>query len=260
MNRNFVIFSSILFAVVSCGKPKTQGLVPSGSQGGTLLGGNSLNVAEVVTNSTAADLQNFSNPGVLDGLPGAFAFSGGAGFMTATPACVTVQHNGTPQDRDDVYTFDCKSDKGSLTGTVEVKESMSQTGGQFEVIIDLAASDAAGDSRTVKSDLTVVRGTDGSVQISKQMDETTKKGTDTLELIGKATFSLTPDQTGGSVVIDSTLEVVKNGTDEGTFSVTSNGLHFSSCGFDTVSIEIKSPSHDITVTFDGCGQHTVTGN
>jgi hypothetical protein len=224
-------------------------------------------LANQVADSATSDIQNATSAGGVtttqSTLPFAFAGVDISDSVSGAKTCVTVDvKSDTANDFDVVWTFACPTE----TGTVELSRLTNAAGATDTLDTDLKQTYLAGTLADDADDsLVVTKSSSGVLTLVKQFDDTlTDDGSD-YESKGQANDSFTPDNAanpsaGGDVDLNSSLEFSKNGALINSFTVASTDLHISTCGFDSGSIETKSASDDIVVTYSACGEFSITVN
>ncbi|NJL26004.1 MAG: hypothetical protein HC902_13120 [Calothrix sp. SM1_5_4] len=123
---------------------------------------------------------------------------------------------------------------------------------------DIDLSSPSGATRSIQSSYSVTFVLGGAVTVEKEFDHVFSKDADTYQYKGKSKYVANPST--GDLAISSEISYLKNGSDIGSYTISSSDLHASFCGLDKGSIELKNASHHYVLTISGCGQHTLTDN
>jgi hypothetical protein len=276
MKTKYLILALLGIALSSCGHTSSSSPGVADASISSTSTSTPVILAQEIANSSTSDIQNATAAGNVTASEIALPFTFG-GVVVASAAigksCVTIDvKSDTSTDFDVVWAFACPYE----TGTVEVSRVTSDGAVTNTLDTDLKQSNASSTLARDTDDSLVITRTGTAFDLAKKFDDTFTAGSDSYESQGEANDSFTPDvvvtpgesnSTGtvldlnsGDVVINSTLLLSKNGTLENTYTVVSTDLHISSCGFDKGSIESKSNTDNIVITFTACGQYTINDN
>jgi hypothetical protein len=218
------------------------------------------NLSGYVSDASSSDVQNAQiGDQIRFGGGGFFGFVIGDLMMMSNASCVTVAKTNSAGTEETLQTFKCPY----ITGTTETTNTTSATTDSFSIVSKLVLG-MAPNSRTVNSTLSTSKViATGVLNSSKTFDDLfSDAAADKYEAKGTASEVFTPTKladpmNGGAVVINHSVDLYKNGVEIGLFSVASNGLEYSLCGFNAGSITIVNDSNKCVITFSGCGHPNI---
>lgn len=186
-------------------------------------------------------------------------------------SCVSIT-NDNPSDNDGdsipvlrTATFTCPTQ----TGVVQLKDTDDMNPlSSFQVLLNnFQSQGTAGSCSIVHLDnrTTTIGLAGGGLNAASTFDTTTAVNSGAFRMIGSSNHTISPTNlanpaAGGNISLSSTFSLIASGNDMGTFTATSVGLRYSSCGLDSGTYQLVGSGHTLLVQITGCGMWQVTDN